>query len=165
MAKAEITRASGIWVGGYNPGEGYEGLTKELDASVASDAEWLRRHFPGHGVEIRFNSDRRSGGAYLKGLGDPGGVRYAEGWRGFMLEASVGINSAMAVEMDAEALTHAINVDKVFLKPGTRTGGERHYAYESFSTSAAARRWISEHVDRTKVEAASREAARAHRRE
>lgn len=63
-----ITRSTGIspgvpWAGPL-PGGGYEGKTKRLDRAVAHFADWLERHFDGP-VEIRFNSDRLSGGAYV----------------------------------------------------------------------------------------------------
>ena len=45
------------------------GATPDLDAMVASAAEALRRLF-GRDVEIRFNADRMSGGAFLTGEED-----------------------------------------------------------------------------------------------
>ena len=63
-----ITRSIGIspgvpW-GGILPGGGYDGKTKRLDRAVARFAEWLRQHVVGP-VEIRFNSHRLSGGAFV----------------------------------------------------------------------------------------------------
>jgi len=76
---ATITRFTGITVpgSGLRPGGGYEGLTTELDASVAEAADLLASHF-GTDVEIRFNSDRLSGGAWLN---LPGGTRAEIGIR------------------------------------------------------------------------------------
>jgi len=51
-------------VAGYNPGGGRSGLDPKLDAIVVEAAERLRARY-GIDVEIRFNSDRLSGGAYL----------------------------------------------------------------------------------------------------
>jgi hypothetical protein len=59
-----ITRSAGIAVGGYNPGGGRAGITVELDDVVAEAAERLRDRY-GRDVEIRFNSDRQSGGAFV----------------------------------------------------------------------------------------------------
>jgi hypothetical protein len=63
-----IERFAGIsvpnWMGPL-PGGGYKGLTDELDALVARAAELLVAEY-GRDVVIRFNSDRRSGGAWLK---------------------------------------------------------------------------------------------------
>ena len=63
-----MTRSVGIdpgvaWAGPL-PGGGYEGKTKRLDREVSRFAEWLRMHLPGP-VQIRFNSDRLSGGAFV----------------------------------------------------------------------------------------------------
>ncbi len=63
-----ITRSLGIapglpW-GGPLPGGGYEGKTKRLDRAVQRFAEWLHRRIAGP-VQVRFNSHRLSGGAYV----------------------------------------------------------------------------------------------------
>jgi hypothetical protein len=46
------------------PGGGYEGITDQLDRAVARAARFLAR-LTGKDITIRFNSDRRSGGAWL----------------------------------------------------------------------------------------------------
>jgi hypothetical protein len=63
-----ITRSIGInpgvpW-GGPLPGGGYEGKTKRLDRAVQRFAEWLHRRIAGP-VQVRFNSHRLSGGAFV----------------------------------------------------------------------------------------------------
>lgn len=66
-----ITRSKGInpnrpgiaWAGPW-PGGGHTGLTPELDAFVSAAARAMDLAFPPD-VEIRFNADRRSGGAWL----------------------------------------------------------------------------------------------------
>ncbi len=60
----EISQSTGIATGA--PWGGYSGGTKELDNVVHWEANALRSLFPGYDVEIRFNSDRQSGGAWLK---------------------------------------------------------------------------------------------------
>ena len=60
-----ITRSCGIYVQGYRPGGGYEGKTKELDAIVSQAAGIMEKTF-GCEITIRFNSDRESGGAFIK---------------------------------------------------------------------------------------------------
>ncbi len=63
-----ITRSPGLGVavGGvrYIVGGGYEGKTRELDELVSQEAEILSKLFDRE-VQIRFNSDRESGGAWL----------------------------------------------------------------------------------------------------
>lgn len=64
-----IQRSSGIVVnaGGipWIIGGGYNGITQELDAVVEEAAKLLLATFNSD-IEIRFNSNRRSGGAWLK---------------------------------------------------------------------------------------------------
>ena len=64
---AQITRSTGIAIEGtpYRAGGGYEGSTPELDSTVMAAAEMLAAAF-GQDTVIRFNSDRRSGSAFLK---------------------------------------------------------------------------------------------------
>lgn len=62
-----ITRSTGIPLG--KPaiavaGGGYQGITRELDETVARAAALLEQAY-GRNVEIRFNSGRESGGAWL----------------------------------------------------------------------------------------------------
>jgi hypothetical protein len=63
-----ITRSFGInpgvpW-GGPLPGGGYEGKTNRLDCAVQRLAEWLHARIAGP-VQVRFNSHRLSGGAFV----------------------------------------------------------------------------------------------------
>lgn len=64
-----ITRSRGIpapgWAGPV-PGGGFSGATSALDLAVQAAAEHLA-DMTGRPVEIRFNADRMSGGAYLAG--------------------------------------------------------------------------------------------------
>lgn len=61
-----ITRSPGIHIGhGYIAGGGYTGVTDELDATVQRAAEALAAAYPDYDVTVRFNSDRKSGGAWL----------------------------------------------------------------------------------------------------
>lgn len=60
-----ITRSPGLPIGyGYICGGGYRGASEALDAVVREAAEVLAEAY-GMDVTIRFNSDRRSGGAWL----------------------------------------------------------------------------------------------------
>lgn len=67
MAERKVSRSTGMYVPGWfgpNPGGGYKGSTLELDGAVRSQAEWLIKQFDVD-VEIRFNSNRQSGGAWV----------------------------------------------------------------------------------------------------
>ncbi len=61
-----IKRSEGLYTGymGYMCGNGYEGSTDELDNVVKREAELLAEAF-NRDIEIRFNSNRESGGAWL----------------------------------------------------------------------------------------------------
>lgn len=66
-----IERSTGTIVpnwGGPLPGGGYQGATEELDALVVEAANRLTAEY-NRDVVIRFNSDRRSGGAWLRDHG------------------------------------------------------------------------------------------------
>jgi len=63
-----ITRFAGIELPGWNgplPGGGMTGATAELDALVGAAAAWLAATFD-RDVQVRFNSDRQSGGAWVE---------------------------------------------------------------------------------------------------
>ena len=83
--RATIERSPGIPIPGtpYSAGGGMAGATQALDDAVAQAAEALRDLY-GMDVMIRFNSDRRSGGAWLRTHGTDGldqnddiGIRYS----------------------------------------------------------------------------------------
>lgn len=64
---ATVTRSAGTPIAGtaYVAGGGYRGISDDLDDMVAEAARRMAETF-GMDVEIRFNSDRHSGGAWLK---------------------------------------------------------------------------------------------------
>lgn len=60
-----IERCAGISTGtGYLVGNGYSGKTEELDNIVKKEAEILQEMY-GLDIQIRFNSNRESGGAWV----------------------------------------------------------------------------------------------------
>ena len=83
-----ISRSIGLHTGymGVMCGNGYEGLTDELDNTVKQEAELLGQAF-NRDVEIRFNSDRESGGAWL-----------VNSLKGFGSNCQVGLNAGIALE-------------------------------------------------------------------
>lgn len=92
----QITRSAGtlVRIGGASGiiGGGYQGLTLELDHTVEEAASAMAERF-GTDVEVRFNSDRRGGGAWL--VTHPGE-------KGISANTWVGINARQA-ETRAEA--------------------------------------------------------------
>lgn len=68
-----VTRAPGTVVGGYIVGGGQYGQTKELDDGIQKAAQFIVDEF-GCNAVIRFNSNRRSGGAYIKDTNEAGMV-------------------------------------------------------------------------------------------
>jgi len=59
-----ITRSNGIAIQNFVVGGGYNGCTNELD-NIVMDAAQKLEEFTKRDIEIRFNSDRRSGGAWV----------------------------------------------------------------------------------------------------
>ena len=92
----KVTRSTGVAVGvsGFTVGGGYQGLTPELDSTVEDAGSAMAERF-GTNVEVRFNTDRRSGGAWL--VTHPGDKSvWANTW--------VGINARQArTRAEAEA--------------------------------------------------------------
>lgn len=76
-----ITRSRGTPTGyfGLMAGGGYSGATEDLDAAVTNAASLLAAAYPGRDVTIRFNSDRRSGGAWLVDGGNDAGIGITAG--------------------------------------------------------------------------------------
>src|SRR4051794_25827802 len=90
-----IERSPGISTGaGFLCGNGYRGATEQLDALVKEAARVLEGAY-GMDVTIRFNSDRRSGSAWLK----------TDAVDGVWLNAEVGIGGS--VGQDGELRVHA----------------------------------------------------------
>ena len=96
-----ITRSIGLPTGymGLLCGSGYEGKTKELDDTVKREAELLANAF-NRDIEIRFNSDRNSGGAWL-----------VNSLKGFEGNCQVGLNAGLYPKQDEmhALLNQAIN--------------------------------------------------------
>jgi hypothetical protein len=76
MIERSIGIVPGLPWAGPLPGGGYEGKTKRLDRAIMRFAKWLRRRIPGP-VQVRFNFDRLSGGAFVyPGLATDAGIAF-----------------------------------------------------------------------------------------
>lgn len=146
---AGITRSPGIPVTvGMNVavvGGGYRGMTAELDSVVARAAETLREAYA-MDVTIRFNSDRRSGGAFL--VTDP--------VDGIGANAEIGI-CASQVTAERNEYFAARYPDMPLSEPGVyirahvgRRVGE--YADVLVGSIQEALEYVQEHADLTKLE-------------
>mgnify|MGYP001564135132 CR=1 FL=1 len=98
-----ISRSKGIvppgpWMGPL-PGGGYSGATEVLDRIVAEAAKRLAA-WSGEDVEIRFNSDRMSGGAYV---GTPK--------NGFSSVDEVGVGAGYVADIDRSAFENGTMED------------------------------------------------------
>jgi len=152
-----ITRSGGTVVHGFVVGGGYEGLTKELDATVAQEAEALSKAF-GRDVEIRFNSDRNSGGAWL-----------ADSLQGFTGNCQVGLTAALVTDWPSDMsleeyrrrehelpkeLRISTMVDQsALIDPDTASQGTdaRRYSWRYHETVNSALRWLVANVDKSKL--------------
>jgi hypothetical protein len=178
LKMAKIERSIGIEVPGWygpRPGGGFKGKTEELDQTVQQEAkilsEWLNCE-----IEIRFNSDRESGGAWIKDnhnstqLGLNAGLRtvYPQGSYTKFLE-SKGLkdwfalydlgekdwSAKIAIEQEEKQLPKEIVINTYtefkILKKGVvekylQEKGS-DYLYLSFNSIAEAGTWLKENVD------------------
>ena len=137
------------------PGGGYQGITKRLDASVKLQAEWLQRHFPHDIVQIRFNSNQRSGGAFVAPGIVPG-----------VMSPDFGLTCRVECNCNEQPTEHtpvvwSVYVDGIFLKDNfpsnkmktyktTDENGKKvvkTYYNESFDTAEKARRALLDALD------------------
>jgi len=153
-----ITRSTGIPIEGtpYRAGGGYSGATPELDETVERAAEMLSSAF-GRDVQIRFNSDHRSGGAFL-----------ADSLPGFNNSCEVGINASLRNWPDGMPCEEYIRREhelpdtlyissyvaaRVMHNPALANMGttSRRYHYIDHPTIESALTWILDNVDITKL--------------
>lgn len=154
-----ITRSAGLYTGygAYFCGNGYEGSTRELDDTVKRGAELLGTTF-NRDIEIRFNSDQQSGGAWLK-----------NSLKGFAGNCQVGINAGLrAIRPEGmsnedyyktwrtlpKELYIATYVAKPALKnPNLADSGNENsrYCYMIHKSVTEALAWLAANVDREKI--------------
>ena len=163
-----MTRSPGttITVGAlpFVVGGGYQGVNKELDQTVKQAAKLLLFAF-GQNVEIRFNSDRKSGGAWLKD-NLPGflnkschiGVTASlyPAWPARMHSEDKWAMSVAEVEAIPKRLVLNIYAQAAVLPPFMRllaTNGleDKPYAYIEAPDVATAIAWLVQNVDRKAV--------------
>ena len=139
IMNTQIKRSAGIatGIGHYMVGNGYEGATKELDDKVVEIAEHLTKLF-GKNVEIRFNSHRESGGAFLKdddfsckiGIG----ARLASSeYQTFTWEEKVAFPMEKYDSLIKDIILYHVVLDKSIIKPGINTENDFHSIEEALT--------------------------------
>lgn len=172
----KIDRSTGISVPGWygpSPGGGYSGKTKDLDATVQKEAEILGPMFD-RDIQIRFNSDRESGGAWLKdrsGSNDQVGLnaalrtKWPNGMRAYDYLKSKGldiINDRREIEQLEEQFGKKVVVetftDKSVLNPGVAkkytddwNPADRDYLSLDHKSVSDAVSWLKKNVDPHKI--------------
>jgi hypothetical protein len=135
----------GLPAGYYGlPGGGYRGLTEELDALVAQAAEMLVAEY-GCDIQIRFNSDRRSGGAFLMPESTYGVFGVGAGLRKVRpdgLSMDECIDQYPYRSPQYEALADTLYVDTV-----VRLLPDEKQHYVEHDSIAAALAWLRENVN------------------
>ena len=155
MTPPTITRHTGkVCVPGlpYMYGAGYEGATPELDHLVVRAAKMLTKAY-GLDVEIRFNTDRRSGGAWLHSVGQAGGVGLGGG---LGKQRPDGLTDQEWWGMDRaeyHALPDVLYIDTFIdapycVDPAIANHGnpDHRYAYHEHKTLAAGLRWLKRYA-------------------
>lgn len=142
-----ITRSPGYATGhGFIAGGGQSGVTAELDSVVAEAAETLAAAY-GMPVTIRFNSDRRSGGAWLR-TDEPDSIG---------ANAEVGICACIVTaESNARFAARCPDMENNLRDPGIYVQahvGKRvgEYAHTDMPSIAAALAYVQANADLTKL--------------
>ena len=145
----QITRSPGIPTGymGLVAGGGMTGATEELDAAVQAAAEALAAHY-GRDVMIRFNSDRKSGGAWI----------ITHPIDDFMGNAEIGIRAGFYPDSAAIETLYAADLDRRIADVARDDPGPRYLTIKTY-ISARSRTYPSTMKDEydtcTRVESVS----------
>ena len=125
----------------YLVGNGGHGKTEELDKLVEQAAKWLTNEF-GRDIEIRFNSHRESGGAWLK-----------NSLEGFAGNCQVGLGGGLWNHGEEGLFVNVYLDDSVLLdKAMTNAGPKDDYYYsQSFESFEDATADLLAKIDRVKI--------------
>lgn len=146
----------------YLVGSGYQGLTDELDNAVKLEAELLAKTF-NRDIEIRFNSDRGSGGAWLvnslKGFDGNCQVGLCAGLvaktpEGMSREDFLIKSTFQFINSQPKELYIATNVNPSALKDANLTNSgnsDSRYCWLTHKTIEGALAWLVANVDTDKL--------------
>lgn len=141
----QITRSAGITTGyGYLVGSGYKGATQELDDRVVEIAEHLKDLY-GKKVEIRFNSDRESGGGFIKdNCGDCtigiGASLASSEFQSFTFKEKAAFPMEKYDDLVKDIIVYHVVLDDTIAKPGVDK-------WIDFNTLAEALKFLTESVE------------------
>jgi hypothetical protein len=136
----EITRSTGtpLTAGaacyGF-AGGGYQGLTPELDTTVAEAAEALAKAYD-MDVTIRFNSDRASGGAFLRTHEQDG----------------IGANGEVGIGASVVTARHRASWQRWATEAGDGYPEEREYWEDALRTSPEGQLTVHAHIRATSAD-------------
>lgn len=145
---AKIERCYGISTGtGYLVGSGVTGKTRALDDIVKDAAELLRAHFDVN-VVIRFNSNRKSGGAFVADSGMSDKIGITAGLFNSALREMDGYKREQLTRQEYEELAESLDkieistcLAKEFLKEASPFVTLTH-EFRDFASLDEAFRWI-----------------------
>lgn len=154
---SKIERCAGINTGlGYVVGGGYSGQTDELDAVVQKEAEILQDLY-GRDVVIRFNSDRESGGAFIKDGAEDSSIGlcariFNAKMRKMLRENALDFfnlpwKERVQLEDNPDTMEYSVNVDLTMTNNTCSTGKfVGNYCYNDFTTLDEAVEYLKQNV-------------------
>lgn len=160
---SKIERCAGINTGlGYVVGGGYSGKTDELDAVVQKEAEILQELY-GRDVVIRFNSDRESGGAFIKDGAEDSSIGlcariFNAKMRKMLRENALDFfnlpwKERVQLENNPDTMEYSVNVDLTMTDHTCSTGKfVGNYCYNDFTTLDEAVEYLKQNVKGLKLD-------------
>lgn len=160
---SKIERCAGINTGlGYVVGGGYSGKTDELDAVVQKEAEILQELY-GRDVVIRFNSDRESGGAFIKDGAEDSSIGlcariFNAKMRKMLRENALDFfnlpwKERVQLENNPDTMEYSVNVDLTMTDNTCSTGKfVGSYCYNDFTTLDEAVEYLKQNVKGLKLD-------------
>lgn len=160
---SKIERCAGINTGlGYVVGGGYSGKTDELDAVVQKEAEILQELY-GRDVVIRFNSDRKSGGAFIKDGAEDSSIGlcvciFNAKMRKMLRENALDFfnlpwKERVQLEENPDTIEYSVNVDLTMTNNTCSTGKfVGNYCYNDFTTLDEAVEYLKRNVKGLKLD-------------
>ena len=160
---SKIERYAGTNTGlGYVVGGGYSGKTDELDAAVQKEAEILQELY-GRDIVIRFNSNRESGGAFVKDGAEDSSIGlcaciFNAKMRKMLRENALDFfnlpwKERVQLENNPDTMEYSVNVDLTMTDNTCSTGKfVGNYCYNDFTTLDEAVEYLKQNVKGLKLD-------------